>query len=100
MTPPQNIALIGYRGVGKTTVAQRLALALGWQWVDADVELELEAGRSITEIFASEGEPAFRERENQILARLVERPQTVVALGGGVVLRADNRQLMSKFSHV
>lgn len=86
-----NLKLIGYRGTGKTTVARQLALALGWDWVDADVEVELRAGRSITAIFADSGEAAFRDLESQVLADLVTRDRTVLALGGGVVLRPENR---------
>ncbi len=48
--------LIGYRGTGKTSVAQRLAERLGWPWLDADVEIERRAGKSIAEIFAQDGE--------------------------------------------
>jgi shikimate kinase len=86
-----NIALIGYRGTGKTTVAQRLAMQLGWDWVDADVEVELRAGKSIAAIFADGGEPAFRDLEAAVVADLCHRTETVIALGGGAVLREDNR---------
>ncbi|HEV2971690.1 MAG TPA: shikimate kinase [Pirellulales bacterium] len=89
-----NIALIGYRGTGKTTVAQQLALRLGWDWVDADVELELHAGKSIAAIFADDGEPAFRDLEAANLRDLIGRDRTVLALGGGVVLRPENRALL------
>ncbi len=90
------IALIGYRGTGKTAVAQQLALRLGWNWVDADVEIELRAGKSIAAIFADDGEPAFRDLETAVLTDLIERPRTVLALGGGVVLRAENRELLCR----
>jgi shikimate kinase len=89
-----NIALIGYRGTGKTTVAQQLALRLGWDWVDADVELELRAGKSIAAIFADDGEPAFRDVETIVLSDVIRRDRTVLALGGGVVLRPENRALL------
>jgi shikimate kinase len=89
-----NIALIGYRGTGKTTVAQQLALALGWDWVDADVEVELRAGKSIAAIFADDGEPVFRDLESSILFDLIGRDRTALALGGGVVLRESNRELL------
>lgn len=86
-----NLLLIGYRGTGKTTVAQRLALNLGWEWIDADVEVELRAGRSIAEIFSAAGEAGFRDLESAVLADLLARDRQVVALGGGVVLRPANR---------
>jgi shikimate kinase len=89
-----NLVLIGYRGVGKTTVAQQLGLRLGWEWVDADVELEFRAGKSIAAMFAAEGEAAFRDLEAAVLADLLARDRVVVAAGGGVVLRSANRDLL------
>lgn len=91
MNNARAIALIGYRGTGKTTVAQVLARRLGWDWVDADVEVELRAGKSIAAIFAEEGEAVFRDLEAQVVAELCGRRRTVVALGGGAMMRADNR---------
>lgn len=85
------IFLIGPRGSGKTTVARLLAGRLGWFWVDADAVLEEAAGRSIREVFAVEGEVGFRARESAILAELATREQHVIATGGGVVLRPENR---------
>lgn len=98
--PHANLALIGYRGTGKTTVARLLALQLGWDWVDADVEVELRAGKSIAAIFADDGEAAFRDWESQVLAELVRRDNTVLALGGGVVLRESNRELLKRAAAV
>ncbi len=88
------IHLIGYRGTGKSAVAQQLALRLGWDWVDADVELELRAGKSIAAIFADDGEPGFRDLESAMLVELVRQERRVLATGGGVVLRAENRELL------
>jgi shikimate kinase len=88
------LALIGYRGSGKTAVAQAVALRLGWDWVDADVEIELRAGKSIAAIFADDGEQSFRDLEHTVLAELIHRRRTVLAFGGGVVLRAGNRRLL------
>ena len=86
-----NIALIGYRGTGKSVVARQLALRLGWDWIDADVEIELRAGKSIAAIFADDGEPAFRDLEQAVSADLIGRDRAVLALGGGAVLRPANR---------
>jgi shikimate kinase len=86
-----NLYLIGYRGCGKSTVAQRLAHRLWWHWVDADTYLEQQAGKSIREIFEAEGEAGFRERESRVLQELSLYNQLIVALGGGAVLRAENR---------
>jgi shikimate kinase len=88
---PSNVFLIGYRGSGKSAVAQRLALSLGWEWVDADVEIELSAGKSISQMFADDGEESFRDLEEAIVAKLCERESQVVALGGGAVLRPATR---------
>ena len=95
-----NLVLIGYRGTGKSTVARRVALALGWDWIDADVELELRVGRTIAAIFADEGEPAFRDLEGQVLADLAARERTVIAAGGGVVLRPENRAVLRQLGRV
>jgi shikimate kinase len=94
------IYLIGYRGTGKTSVARELAARLGYDWVDSDDVVEREAGKTIAEIFAAEGEDGFREREVRAVDAL-SRPSTssgsaqrpvVVALGGGAVLREESRQ--------
>lgn len=90
------LVLIGYRGTGKTTVARELARRLGWDWVDADVEVELRAGKSIAAIFADDGEPRFRDLEAAVIAELAQRPRTVVAAGGGVVLRPENRAVLAE----
>lgn len=91
-----NVVLIGYRGTGKSAVACALAERLGWQWLDADAELEARAGRSIAEIFAGDGETAFRDLESQVLAEVVGRSKLVLATGGGVVMREENRRLLAR----
>ncbi len=85
------IFLIGPRASGKTTVARLLAELLGWNWVDADAALEHRAGRTIREIFVAEGEPAFRDLESAVLADTCGQTRVVVATGGGVILRPENR---------
>jgi len=89
-----SIVLIGLRGTGKTTVGRLLAEKLSLPFYDADVELEARAGRSIREIFETEGETRFRDLESEILQELLQRGPAVVAAGGGVVLRESNRQRM------
>jgi shikimate kinase len=86
--------LIGSRGSGKSTIARLLANELGWNWRDADEELEKSYGQSIRAIFAAEGETGFREKESSILAQLCRLPRHVIATGGGVVLREQNRGLL------
>jgi shikimate kinase len=89
------IALIGYRGTGKTTIAQLLALRLGYDWVDADAQVESTVGMSIAEFFAKSGEKAFRDVEAQVVEELCGRARTVLALGGGAVLREESRQQLA-----
>lgn len=88
------ISLIGYRGTGKSAVAQPLAEKLGWDWIDADTETERRAGCSIAEIFAAEGEAGFRQRERSVLQDLLAQDRLVLAAGGGAVLNEQTRQQM------
>jgi shikimate kinase len=90
----ERLYLIGYRGGGKTTVGPLLAARLGWHFLDADDVLEAKAGRSIAAIFAAEGEAGFREREAANLRDLVQLTRHVIATGGGIVLRSENRRLL------
>src|SRR5688572_10466805 len=90
-----NIFLIGYRGSGKSTVAQHAAKLLGWPWLDADAVLEVRAGKSIRQIFADEGEGAFRDLESAVVADLAGSDEHVIALGGGAILREENRQALA-----
>ncbi|MBD3675279.1 MAG: shikimate kinase [Planctomycetaceae bacterium] len=85
------VTLIGYRGCGKSSVGRLLAQQLSWSFCDADVELETRAGKSIREIFATDGEDAFRDLEEETLADLVRRDRLVLAAGGGAVLRETTR---------
>ena|SRR5947209_18766611 len=92
MTKIDRIYLVGPRGSGKTAVGRLLAERLGCKFLDADVELEARAGRSIADIFAVECESGFREREATLLADLARLDRHVIACGGGIVLRPDNRE--------
>jgi shikimate kinase len=91
---PGHVFLVGPRGSGKSTVAALLAGRLGMEWIDADALLEQRAGCSIRALFASEGEVGFRQREAALLAELCAWPDHVIATGGGVVLREENRERM------
>jgi shikimate kinase len=91
-----NIILIGYRGSGKSTVGQILAARLGWQFVDLDGLVVQKAGQSITQIFATDGEPSFRKREKEALQSLRRVSRHVIAAGGGAVLEQDNRNLIKR----
>jgi len=88
------ITLIGYRGSGKSAVAQALAAQSGWDCIDADAAIEQAAGRTIREIFAAEGEGGFRRRERETMTDLLARDRLIVAAGGGAILNADTRREM------
>src|SRR4051812_21865270 len=85
-----NIALIGYRGSGKSSIGKALAQKLSMSFVDTDVVLVKRAGLTIREIFDLEGEAAFRARESQIIREIAAGDYQVIALGGGAVLKSEN----------
>lgn len=87
-----NLYLVGLPGAGKSTLGRQIARRLSKRFIDCDHELEARTGVPIPTIFEIEGEAAFREREVQTLAELVQIDNIVLATGGGVVLRAENRQ--------
>lgn len=94
MSPPSRIVLAGFMGTGKSEVGRRLARALGWRFVDTDALVESGAGRSVGEIFATDGEPAFRERERAAVAEACALHAVVIAVGGGALLDAENRRAL------
>jgi len=85
-----NVYLIGMMGAGKSAVGRPLAEALGYRFLDADDALEQVAGRTIPEIFATDGEAGFRELETAVLGQIAGWHSLVVATGGGVVTRPEN----------
>ncbi len=87
-----HLYLIGYRGSGKSTIARLLAEALSRQAVDTDELIESSAGTSIRHIFETQGEAGFRDLEQSVIAEVAQTyPPSVVALGGGAILREANR---------
>jgi shikimate kinase len=95
------LALIGYRGTGKSTVGRILAERLDRTFVDADLEIASQAGCSIPAIFAAWGEPGFRDREERVLAEITRsHPAAILATGGGAVLREANRRRIAGFGFV
>lgn len=90
----RTIALVGLMGVGKSSVGHRLANALSLPFRDADAEVETAAGRSIPDIFAEFGEPAFREGERRVIGRLLDEPPHVLATGGGAFMDARTREMI------
>ncbi|MDX1511090.1 MAG: shikimate kinase [Nitriliruptorales bacterium] len=85
-----NVALAGMMGVGKTTIGRALAGRLGRRLVDTDEEIVTWTGQDIPAIFAERGETGFRVLEREVVRRLSELDDLVIALGGGVVLSDDN----------
>ena len=80
----ETIWLVGMMGAGKSAVGRALAVRLGLPFADGDALVETAAGAPVSEIFAREGEPAFRRREREVIEGLAGRPG-VVALGGGAI---------------
>jgi len=93
----RHIVLVGLMGSGKTTVGKRLAARLDRHFVDADAALEEITDRTIAEIFEGEGEEAFRDLEADTFEELLEHHEDcVIAAGGGLVLRAENRNRLRR----
>lgn len=88
------IFLIGFMGVGKTTLGRRLAGRLNLPFFDLDALIEERSGRKIPEIFASFGEGAFRALETELLKDILRREPGVIATGGGTFSRPENRELI------
>lgn len=91
-----NIALIGFMGSGKSAAGSVLAAALNMDFVDLDVLIEKKTGHSIADIFASEGENAFREMETDALQEISLRKRTVISCGGGIILKSSNTLLLKQ----
>ena len=98
----KNIILIGFMGCGKTSVGKRLAQTLECDFLDTDELIEKEQGRSISEIFATDGEGVFREMETQCLKNLLQKDDSgfVLSVGGGLPIREVNRELLKKLGDV
>lgn len=96
-----NVILIGFMGSGKTTVGLRLSYRLRMPVIDTDKEIEKEQKRTISEIFAQEGEARFRDMETDCLKRLLDDPGgRIISVGGGLPLREENRALLHRLGQV
>ncbi len=85
-----NIALIGFMGVGKSTVGKLLAARLGKKFIEVDTEIEQQSGKSIPQIFQEKGEIGFRELEIETIKEISRQEKQVIACGGGAVLNKIN----------
>ncbi len=95
--PAQHLVLVGMMGVGKSTVARVLSDRLHRPVLDSDAMIEARTGRTVREIFAADGEPAFRALETEALRdALAATTPSIIAAAGGVVLSAENRTLLEQ----
>lgn len=90
------IVLVGVPGAGKTTVGKLLARELGLEFLDSDQVIETRLGKSVSDIFTEDGEPAFRQIEHDVIIELLDSSHTVLALGGGSLGNDDTRAKVKK----
>jgi shikimate kinase len=92
---PERLLLVGMMGAGKSTVARLTAQRLGWSWIDTDDVIVRRCGTSVADLFATEGESAFRREEASAVAEVLDGTEPlVVSVGGGAVLDPVNRQAL------
>ena len=100
ISPPTAVFLVGFMGVGKTTVGRIMSEKLGWQFVDLDEMIERRNRRPVAQIFRDSGEPAFRRLEHAALRTLISHVRSgkpvIAALGGGAMAQARNRSLLRR----
>jgi shikimate kinase len=97
-----DIVLVGMMGTGKTTVGRQVSCRLNRPFVDSDEQVELQTGRTVREIFATDGEPAFRAEESEVLRQALAAPggPRVITAAGGVVLDPTHRRWLCEVSNV
>ncbi len=91
----KTIAMVGMMGAGKTAIGTALAKRLHVPFLDSDAEIVKAADRSIAELFERDGEAFFRDRETEVIARLLEGEPCILSTGGGAFLREENRAMIS-----
>ncbi len=94
--PARSLVLIGMMGAGKTSVGRRLAARLGLRFTDSDDEIVAAVGMSVPDIFEKLGEPAFRENERNVMARLLDEKPRVISTGGGAFMNEATRRLIKE----
>ena len=92
----KSVAMVGMMGAGKTAVGRAVAARLGVPFLDSDAELEAAANLTIPEIFERDGEPFFRKRETEVIARLLTQERCILSTGGGAFLAEVNRRNISE----
>ena len=93
---PARVVLVGFMGAGKSTVGPLVARRLGWAFLDLDDDIEAVAGRTVPEIFATDGEAAFRAAERAAAERAVRREGLVLATGGGAFTVPETRRVLQQ----
>lgn len=96
----RNLILIGFMGTGKTTIGKRVAKSLGFRFVDTDQLVAKRAGKTISKIFAEDGEDAFRKLETEVLQDCAAGVDQVISTGGGIVTRPENFEILKKAGYV
>jgi shikimate kinase len=91
----KSVVLVGMMGAGKTAVGRALAVKLGVPFLDSDHEIETAANLTVPEIFERDGEPFFRKREAEVIARLLDEEPGILSTGGGAFLAPANRDIIS-----
>jgi shikimate kinase len=94
-----SIVLIGYRGSGKSTIGYKLANRLWQEVVDTDALVVKKAGKTIAEIFEQDGEQRFRDLETEVVREVAKLQDVVISLGGGAVVREENRRALKEAGH-
>lgn len=92
----KTVVMVGMMGSGKTAIGSAVARILGVPFLDSDTEIERAANMSIAEIFARDGEPFFRSKERQVIARLLKEERGILSTGGGAFLSEANRKLIGE----
>lgn len=91
----KTVVMVGMMGAGKTAVGRAMAARLGVPFLDSDAEIEAASNMTVPEIFARDGEPFFRAKETQVIARLLDEERGILSTGGGAFLAEQNRQNIS-----
>ncbi|MFI3242931.1 MAG: shikimate kinase [Akkermansia sp.] len=104
-TSSKHIIFVGLMGCGKTTIGRELARLTGMSFLDMDVLIEEQIGKSISDIFKHDGEAHFRSLETALLRYLLEESPAptagcIISTGGGVIMRAENRELLRRLGFV
>lgn len=100
MEENKNIILVGLMGSGKTTIGRQLSSSLEKKFIDTDLFIESRTGVNISTIFELEGEEGFRLRETNLLNDLLKQSDLIIATGGGIVLKDENRKILKKLGMV